>query len=100
MKNDVKTNKLVRKCENCRFFELIGNTMGYCKINPPVVFWAYMGPVDSGSVTQFPEMNKDSWCGQFVPNYTASQQLVDAIRKADAAGVNVALNHYDEPAEK
>ena len=49
------------KCENCRFFLRIEEKQGLCRRYPPQVF------LESAqkTVTAFPYMLIEGWCGEF-----------------------------------
>lgn len=67
-------------CGNCRFgMEIYRENIVRCRIVPPTVIYS---SVRNETATMFPELNKDSWCGKYVPNDEEMDRQVEQAKKA------------------
>ena len=61
---------MMKSCGTCEFWLKDGKSYGYCNRYPPQ-------PRD-GSVAHFPEVHRDTWCGEWRPDYDKMQRQAEA----------------------
>lgn len=62
-------------CETCRYFDVReGN--GICRRHPPRVFVFQSERGDHLSVTEWPRVISDEWCGEIEPRYRTPRSVV------------------------
>jgi len=55
-------------CQACRYFD-VRDRNGICRRYPPRVFAFQNARGDHVSVTQWPQVLPDEWCGEIEPRY-------------------------------
>ena len=62
----------MKSCATCEFWLEIGRAgnTGHCRRYPPTL--------EGAGIAAFPETHRDTWCGEWQPNYDKMQRQAEA----------------------